>query len=146
MKNCCQFVFYKNIARFLLLFLLEFLDKKEKNKLRHHHVISHKPKLSINQRMRNRSVIVKKESRVFHYTYTVLQFFFILMRKARAVRTDSYSVRTLYKRYWTATGRKRQGEGTGGGGANCLSYLTVVWDWKSYIDRIVYHFLTGLFF
>ena len=76
MKNCCQFVFYKNIARFLLLFLLEFLEKKEKNKLRHHHVISHKPKLSINQRMRNRSVIVKKESRVFHYTYTVLQFFF----------------------------------------------------------------------
>ena len=76
MKNCCQFVFYKNIARFLLLFLLEFLEKKEKNKLRHHHVISHKPKLSINQRMRNRSVIVKKDSRVFHYTYTVLQFFF----------------------------------------------------------------------
>ena len=116
MKNCCQFVFYKNIARFLLLFLLEFLEKKEKNKLRHHHVISHQPKLSINQRMRNRSVTVKKDSRVFHYTYTVLQFFFILMRKARAVRTDSYSVRTLYKRYWTATFEKDRGKVRGEGG------------------------------
>ena len=45
-----------------------------------------------------------------------ITIFFILMRKARAVRTDSYSVRTLYKRYWTATVRKRQGEGTWGGG------------------------------
>ena len=45
-----------------------------------------------------------------------ITIFFILMREARAVRTDSYSVRTLYKRYWTATVRKRQGEGTGGGG------------------------------
>ena len=75
MKNCCQLVFYKNIDRFLLLFLLKFLEKKEKNKLRHHHVISHRPKLSTNPPKRNRSVIVKKDSRVFHYTYTVLQYF-----------------------------------------------------------------------
>ena len=69
-----------------------------------------------NQRMRNRSVIVKKDSRVFHYTYTVLQFFFILMRKARAVRTDSYPLERFINGIWTATVRQGQGEGTGGGG------------------------------
>ena len=38
-----------------------------------------------------------------------------------------------------------QGGGSGGSGSppHPLSDLTLVWDWNSYIDRIVYHFLTG---
>ena len=38
-----------------------------------------------------------------------------------------------------------RGEGPGGFGSS-LPDLTLVWDWNSYIDRIVYHFLTGWFF
>ena len=38
-----------------------------------------------------------------------------------------------------------RGEGPGGFGSS-LPNLTLVWDWNSYIDRIVYHFLTGWFF
>ena len=33
-----------------------------------------------------------------------------------------------------------------GGSRPLLSDLTLVWDWNSYIDRIVYHFLTSWFF
>ena len=40
--------------------------------------------------------------------------------------------------------------GSRGGGENLesppISNLTLVWDWNSYIDRIVYHLLTGWFF
>ena len=38
------------------------------------------------------------------------------MRKARAVRTDSYSVRTLYERYMNGYRSKTTGGGQGGGG------------------------------
>ena len=38
-----------------------------------------------------------------------------------------------------------RGESPGGFGSS-LPDLTLVWDWNSYIDRIVYHFLTGWFF
>ena len=38
-----------------------------------------------------------------------------------------------------------QGGGSGGFGPSPPD-MTLVWDWNSYIDRIVYHFLTGWFF
>ena len=38
-----------------------------------------------------------------------------------------------------------QGGGSGGFGPSPPD-TTLVWDWNSYIDRIVYHFLTGWFF
>ena len=38
-----------------------------------------------------------------------------------------------------------QGGGPGGFGPSPPD-MTLVWDWNSYIDRIVYHFLTGWFF
>ena len=44
MENCCRFVFYNNIDSFDLHFCCSFSDnrarEKEKNKLRHHHVIT----------------------------------------------------------------------------------------------------------
>ena len=42
--------------------------------------------------------------------------------------------------FWTSTQWRIQGEGAP------PQDLTLVWDWNSYIDRIVYHFLTGWFF
>ena len=43
-ENCCRFVFHNNIARFWSPFTLKFSEnrarEKEKNKLRHHDVIS----------------------------------------------------------------------------------------------------------
>ena len=39
-------------------------------------------------------------------------------------------------------GSRRRVRGSG----PLLSDLTLVWDWNSYIERIVYHFLTGWFF
>ena len=36
--------------------------------------------------------------------------------------------------------------GEGPGASDPPSDLTLVWDWNSYINRIVYHFLTGWFF
>ena len=47
------------------------------------------------------------------YIHCIAIFFFILMKKARAVRTDSYSVRTLYKRHMNGYRSKTTGGGYG---------------------------------
>ena len=39
-----------------------------------------------------------------------------------------------------------QGEGPGGPDPPYQTWRLQLWDWNSYIDRIVYHFLTGWFF
>ena len=38
------------------------------------------------------------------------------------------------------------GGGSGGSGPPYQTWRLQLWDWNSYIDRIVYHFLTGWFF
>ena len=54
--------------------------------------------------------------------------------------------------YWTLSHSDWISGGSSGEGSGApdlpplLSDLTIFWDWNSYIDRIVYHFLTGWFF
>ena len=85
---------------------------------------------------------------------------FVVDRKPGYVHTntDIFDTAHIFTRIFTRQGNRRRNitmqssvadPGGGGGGESGIppiSNLTLVWDWNSYIGRIVYHFLTGWFF